>query len=168
MRRAVLALLLAGCSYDWAASGTSSVDAGHDGLAPADASVADSSDGSPIDVATESYADAGPTDSGNEDEAAAADCPQLKQTMDDAFNAATTCDGGCTLNVCSMTVTDQCSCPVHICDGMSQATANYKAAVTAFTKGGCLSLYAPCGDTCPLTGPSCSIGDAASTFVCFY
>lgn len=168
MHRAVLALLLAGCSYDWSYSAEPPTDAGRD-VVPADASVADAPDAQGMDATTSpDVADAGPTDSGSEDEAAAPDCMQLKQAMDDALYPAITCDGGCTLGVCSKSVADQCNCPVHVCDDMSNGTANYLAAVNAYKIAGCTSTYLPCGDTCPFTGTSCSLGDAANTFACYY
>ena len=168
MRRAILALLLTGCSYDWAVSAEPPSDSGRD-VAPADVLVADAADAQTMDAAMNSDASDGePIDSSTGGEGAAPDCAQRKQTMDDDFYAAINCPGGCTLGVCMASVTDPCNCTVHVCDGMSGATAAYKAAVTAFLNAGCLSLYAPCGDTCPLTGTSCSLGDAANVFACYY
>lgn len=168
MRRGpqALLLLLAGCSYDWTvARGAPPSDAGRDAL-PADASVVDASDASPPeDAIVDSIVDSPPSSDGTVE--SGPDCNQLEQNVNDALGPAISCQM-CTASTCLSSTPDQCNCTVYVCDGMSPATANYIAAVNAFKDAGCLSQFAPCGDTCPLTMKGvCSLTDAAGKFGCF-
>jgi hypothetical protein len=171
MRRAVLALLLAGCSYDWTVAGGAASDAGRD-VAPTDGSL-DVADAQVSDVTTGSDAsdasDAGPVDSGNAGEADAPDCPELIQNVASAFAAAKTCTGGCTASTCMTQTPDECGCSVVVCyDTLNQSTHDYVVAVNALKSSGCLAQY-PCGDTCSMTTAACSIRlDAGNTYGCYY
>ncbi len=167
MRRAFVALLLAGCSYDWTVGGGVASDAGHD-VTPTDGS-ADVSDALPIDVTMGPDAsDAGPTDSASTDEPDAPDCAQLEQKVANAFEVAKTCTGGCTASTCLTSVPDQCGCMVVVCNGpMSQDTVDYKTAVNDLKSSGCLAQYT-CGDTCTATTAACLLRPDAGTYGCYY
>lgn len=169
MRRAALALLLAGCSYDWAVSGTSPGDAGRD-APPFDAPVSDVTDAAPVDAVTEPPADGSPTDgAGGSDVDAcsnvdAAECQQLLQIAMNALPKALTCPG--TME-CTIQIQDWCGCPVYVFDGTSTAFQNFVGAVRAFDSACCRSTIA-CSDTCPPAGTECIVADAAAqTYACY-
>jgi hypothetical protein len=164
MRRAVLALLLAGCSYDWSVSATPPSDGGHDAF-PADASVADSSDAAPTDVATDPSADTGPTDSSGEIEAAA-NCQQLLQSAKNALGPALVCMPTMP-NVCKAQAHDWCGCTVYLADGTSTAYTDFVNAVSMFESGSCRSTIF-CPDTCPSASSGiCVVSDAAAMYACY-
>lgn len=167
MRRAFLALLLAGCSYDWTVAGSSASDAGRD-VVLTDGSI-DATDAPSADVMMVSDAsDAGSTDSTTGDEPDAADCAQLEQNVVSAFEVAKTCTSGCTTSTCQTPVPDQCGCNVIVCnDGMAPNTVAYKNAVNTFKGSGCLAQYT-CGDTCTQTTFACSFRPDAGTYGCYY
>jgi len=165
MRRAVLALLLAGCSYDWAVSGASPSDASHDAL-PADAPPSDA----PVDAIAEPPVDAAPTDSttgGDADGSLpdAAECQQLLQAAKNALVPALVCTPS--PNACKAQTQDWCGCNVYLADGTSPAYMNFVNAVTAFDSPGCRSTI-NCGDTCPsATSGLCVLSDAAAMYACY-
>jgi hypothetical protein len=165
MHRAALALLLAGCSYDWTPSAGAPMDAGHDVVA-ADVSIADTMGAPPVDAPSGADADAAPMDTGTGMEAA--DCNQLEQEVESAFSQAVSCQT-CDTSSCKASTTDVCGCTVYVCDGTAPETKAYIDAVSNFTKEGCLSQFAPCGDSCPFTMKGvCSVTDAADHFGCYY
>ncbi len=167
MRRAVLALLLAGCSYDWAVSDASPGDAAHDTL-PVDAPISDA----PIDAIAEPPIDASPTDSTTGSDADgtsppdAAECQQLLQTAKNALGAALVCTPS--PSACKAQTQDWCGCTVYLADGTSPEYTNFVSAVTAFEMAGCRSTIF-CGDTCPSATPGlCILSDAgAAMYACY-
>lgn len=166
MRHAVLALLLTGCSYDWAASAAAS-DAGRDGL-PADVSVADAFDGAPSDAVAEPPVDASPNDSsvGSDADGSAPDCQQLQQDAENALGPALVCTPG--MNACQAQTHDWCGCTVYLA-ASNGAYANFVNAVSAFEMAGCRSSATVfCADTCPSATPGlCVVSDAAAMYACF-
>ncbi len=166
MRPAVLALLLAGCSYDWAVS-SGTPDGGRDALLPADASVADSGDGAPGDATTEANADATPMDSPVEAEVPdAQNCQQLLQTAKNDLPPALVCTPTMA-GVCTFQTTDWCGCTVYLADGTSPAYMTFVGDVNAFDSAGCRSTI-NCGDACPAASSNCVVADAmAPSYACF-
>jgi len=167
MRRAVLALLLAGCSYDWTVSATPPSDSGHD-APPSDAPL---SDDSPVDAVAEPPLDASPTDSttGSDADASppdAAGCQQLLQTAKNALPPALVCVPTMP-NVCTAQAQDWCGCPVYLADGTSTAYMDFVNAVTAFDSASCRSTIF-CADTCPAASSGiCVVSDAAAMYACY-
>jgi hypothetical protein len=170
MRRAVLALLLTGCSFDWAVSSTPPTDAGRD-APPVDAPVSDVTDAAPVDAVTEPPADDSPTDAagGSDVDACppsvdAAGCQQLLQTAQNALPPALACMP--TMS-CTIQVQDWCGCPVYLGEGTTPAYMAFVKAVNDFDSACCRSTIA-CGDTCPPAGNECIVADAtAQTYACF-
>jgi hypothetical protein len=169
MRRAVLALLLAGCSYDWAVSGTSPADSGRD-APPVDAPVSDVTDAAPVDAVAEPPADDSPTDAADGGDAGAcspnvdaAGCQQLLQTAMNALPSALACMPTMT---CTIQVADWCGCPVYLANGTSTAYMTFVNAVSNFDSACCRPTIS-CG-TCPPAGSQCIVADAtAQTYACF-
>ena len=152
MRRAVLALLLAGCSYDWAVSGTSP-DAAHD-VAPIDATSSDVSDAAPVDAVSEPSVDASPDDSpgGSDADASpppvdAAECQALLQNAMNALGPALDCTQGA--NDCAAKTQDWCGCDIYL-SGTQPAYTSFVTAVMNFVSAGCRSsptiFCPPCFD----------------------
>jgi hypothetical protein len=169
MRRAVLALLLVGCSYDWAVRDTSPADGGGD-APPVDAPVSDVTDGAPVDTVAEPPTDGSPTDNagGSDVDACpptvdAAECQQLLQTAMNALPPALACMP--TMS-CTIQVADWCGCPVYVANGTSPAYMAFVNAVSDFDSACCHSTI-DCGDTCPPTSTYCVVADAtAQTYAC--
>jgi len=165
MRRAVLALLLTGCSYDWA-SATSSADAAHD-VPPIDAPSSDVSDAAPVDVVTEPPVDAS-TDTGDADASPpdidAAACQQLLQKAKNDLPPALVCTPS--LTACKAQTDDWCNCTIYLADGTSMPYTTFTADVAAFVQAGCRSILncPPCLDASP---GICVISDAAGNYACY-
>jgi hypothetical protein len=165
MRRAVLALLLTGCSYDWA-SATSSADAAHD-APPIDATAFDGSDAAPVDVVTESAVDAS-TNTGDADaspqDVDAAECQQLLQKAKSDLTPALVCTPS--VSACQAKTDDWCNCTIYLGDGTSPAYMTFAADVAAFVSAGCRSILncAPCLDA---SAGVCIVSDAAGNYACY-
>ncbi|HEX8790827.1 MAG TPA: hypothetical protein VF765_07730 [Polyangiaceae bacterium] len=166
MRRAVLALLLAGCSYDWTvARGAPPSDAGRDVLG-ADVSVSEASDAPPADVAEEPIVDASPMDSPSTGDGTGPDCAQLLQSAKNALGPALVCVPTMQ-NVCKAQAHDWCGCTVYLADGTSTAYTTFVDDVNAFESAGCRSTIF-CPDTCPSASSGiCVISDAAGMYACY-
>jgi hypothetical protein len=168
MRRAVLALLLTGCSYDWAVSATPPGDAARDVFSPAEASVGDSSSGNDSASAVDATTDAGPTDSFVAPEVDAAACEQLLQAAMNALGPALDCTQ--TGTECQAKTHDWCNCPIYLGNGTSPQYGTFVTAVSNFETAGCQSSptinCAPCFDASP---GICVLFDAGpGMYRCYY
>jgi hypothetical protein len=164
MRRAVLALLLSGCSYDWGVSATSA-DAAHD-VPPIDAS-SDASDAAPVDAVTEPPVDASTSDSDADaslPEVDAAECQQLLQKAKNDLPAALACTPS--LSACKANTDDWCGCTIYLGDGTSMAYTTFAGDVAAIVSAGCRSIFncPPCLDA---SAGVCIVADAAGTYACY-
>jgi hypothetical protein len=156
---ALLCVVAAGCSYDWALPAGGPADA-----APQDTSL--------VDAGAEG---AGPTD-------ASTDAPGDAASMADSAEAATVCSGadeapvlqalaaaldctGITPNPCEVTVQDECGCEVVVAKD-NQAEAQYVAAVQALLKMCTPLCPTGCGST-PTEG-LCVLSDAGSGMLACY
>lgn len=135
MRRVVLALLLTGCSYDWAVSSTSSPDASRD-VAPIDVTTSDASDAAPVDVVSEPSADASLDGGDASPPVDAAECEQLLENAMNALGPALDCMQGA--NDCAAKTQNWCGCDVFL-SGTEPAYSNFVTAVTNFVMAGCRS-----------------------------
>jgi hypothetical protein len=167
MRDGLLALLgvvaASGCSYDWAV-GPPAGDAGRDVAPGLDASTM--TDGS-IDGSTDASGDV-PVDTAAADVLEAATLPTCtmaqEATVAQARSAALVCTG-VTPNPCTVTVTDQCGCPVVVAAD-NQADTNYVAAIKQMKMTCIPSCPSGCG-TAPPMGV-CVLSDAGSGALACY
>jgi septal ring-binding cell division protein DamX len=157
---ALLCVVAAGCSYDWALPAGGPADA-----APQDTSLADTgTEGAgPTDAATEAPGDAASMADAAEAASLPACTPADEATVQQARAAALDCTG-VTPNPCEVLVHDQCGCAVYVAT-YNTAEGQYVAAVQMLLK--------TCIPSCP-TGCStasegiCVLSDAGSAMLACY
>jgi len=168
MRDGLLALLgvvtASGCSYDWTVS-PSGADAAGDGVSLADG--APDTDGS-RDASTDVPGDtAAKLDAPDAPEAASLpNCNGSQEAMVQQARAAALVCTGVTPMPCTVTVTDECGCPVVVAAD-NQAEASYVAAIKQIEMI-CIPIWCPSGcGTAPPTGV-CILSDAGAGVLACY
>jgi hypothetical protein len=168
-RAALLCVLLAACSYDWApgAAGTPA-----DGGGDAEAGVVDAHD---TDAASDAPAPAvdapgvdspGPADAPVVDVVAEVDCAALQNAVQAALPPALTCQGEPPdPTACTTAVQDPCKCTLYV-GAAGAATSSYENAVKALQDSGCTL---DCSGTCPVAQKSlCLVTDAGGQqYACY-
>jgi hypothetical protein len=159
---ALLCVVAAGCSYDWAlpAAGpsdaapqdTSLVDAGAEGAVPTDATMEASGDA----TSTPDSAEA----------ASPQACPSMDETtLQQERKAALNCTG-VTPSPCEVLVHDECDCGVYVAT-YNSAESQYVSAVQMLQKT-CIPSWCPTGCGTPPSEGLCVLSDAGAGMLACY
>jgi hypothetical protein len=167
MRDGLLALLgvvaASGCSYDWAVGSPGAADASKDVVPEADAGPPDATMDGSADASSDVSVDTAVVDAF--EAATLLTCTMAQEApVAQARTAALVCTG-VTPNPCTVTVTDECGCPVVVAAD-NQADANYVAAIKQLKMTCIPSCPSGCG-TAPPMGV-CVLSDAGSGALACY